>query len=397
MAAGRKLDGLEIVRALAALEVVIGHLFLFGLLPRQNLLMALGQWATEAVICFFVLSGVVITSSVTMDSDRTSSVIRYVTARICRIYPIFAFAIVLSFVVAILYNDKINIAQYISSLLFAYSKTGYPFGELSRDPPLWSLSNEMLYYALFIGSFYWRKFMASWTFIAIVVAMGIFPFVKSNSLSGYVSWMLAMSIPWLLGYWLVTLKDRLPRVPLRLGLAIFLIGLVYARCNMTGMYFDPFRLNAFAMCCATLLLAIVQGKSEVKSNYYLLRTALGLPPIVILWISRHSNLNTCVFLTVLDAFAMATPIRMKDANLSRWIPARPLVFVGGVSYAIYAIHVPLIFIETKVIGQWSGIAKLLTFVIFTGLLAVVLETGSRKIGSSVKRRMWFLRGREAVT
>lgn len=75
--AGSRISGLEIIRAVAALTVIYGHLFVFGLLPNGHPFSLPGQFATEAVMIFFVLSGVVVTLSAerrTADSaSRTRS------------------------------------------------------------------------------------------------------------------------------------------------------------------------------------------------------------------------------------------------------------------------------------------------------------------------------------
>src|SRR5579871_300431 len=93
--ARRKIDGLEAIRGLAALVVVWGHLFLWRLLPDHPLKLP-GQFATEAVIAFFVLSGAVITLSRPNDADRSIAVRKYVRARFIRIYPIFLVGLGLS-------------------------------------------------------------------------------------------------------------------------------------------------------------------------------------------------------------------------------------------------------------------------------------------------------------
>ncbi len=59
----RKLDGLEVIRALAALMVVVAHAIYYRLAPSNSFTSLFTSFGTEAVIIFFVLSGVVITLS----------------------------------------------------------------------------------------------------------------------------------------------------------------------------------------------------------------------------------------------------------------------------------------------------------------------------------------------
>jgi peptidoglycan/LPS O-acetylase OafA/YrhL len=55
-----KIEGLEIIRACAALIVFLGHGFQHELFPQIIALKMVFNYATEAVIIFFVLSGAVI-------------------------------------------------------------------------------------------------------------------------------------------------------------------------------------------------------------------------------------------------------------------------------------------------------------------------------------------------
>jgi len=64
--------GLEAIRAIAALAVVYNHVFSFGLIQKNELLVLPGQYATEAVMVFFVLSGVVITLSIERKKQRSA-------------------------------------------------------------------------------------------------------------------------------------------------------------------------------------------------------------------------------------------------------------------------------------------------------------------------------------
>ncbi len=80
-----KLAGLEILRALAALLVFMNHLSkdVEGF-PHVLLLQMIQNFATEAVIIFFVLSGAVITLS---QQEKPRSIADYMKARFIRIYP----------------------------------------------------------------------------------------------------------------------------------------------------------------------------------------------------------------------------------------------------------------------------------------------------------------------
>src|SRR6516165_4668430 len=100
MGAGHKYAGLEAVLAIAALIVVYNHVFTFGLFQKNVLLALPAQYATEAVMIFFVLSGVVITLSVERKKRHSVFGVKlaaeYLRARLLRIYPIFIVGLLLA-------------------------------------------------------------------------------------------------------------------------------------------------------------------------------------------------------------------------------------------------------------------------------------------------------------
>src|SRR6516162_11652243 len=100
MGTSHKYAGLEAARAIAALIVVYNHVFTFNLIPKSALLILPAQYATEAVMIFFVLSGVVITLSVERKKRHSlfgaKLAAEYLRARFLRIYPIFICGLLLA-------------------------------------------------------------------------------------------------------------------------------------------------------------------------------------------------------------------------------------------------------------------------------------------------------------
>src|SRR6516225_1296773 len=102
MGACHKYAGLEAIRAMAALIVVYNHVFTSNLVSNNTLLILPANYATEAVMIFFVLSGVVITLSVEKKQQSLFGarlVVKYLCARFLRIYPIFICGLLLAVIV----------------------------------------------------------------------------------------------------------------------------------------------------------------------------------------------------------------------------------------------------------------------------------------------------------
>ncbi|MEZ5931899.1 MAG: acyltransferase [Alphaproteobacteria bacterium] len=133
---------LDLLRVLAALAVLLGHM------EQDGLYMAwipLHHFNHEAVIVFFVLSGYVIAHS-TFDRKKTCSA--YAVARLARVYPVAAPAILFSAIVAAGFGQSFNAWDVVSSFLFLNESWLNP-ASLPMNGPYWSLCYEAWYYLLF--------------------------------------------------------------------------------------------------------------------------------------------------------------------------------------------------------------------------------------------------------
>ncbi|NYF79098.1 acyltransferase family protein [Granulicella arctica] len=153
---------LDIIRASAAVVVVIGHLALPSFYPPGK--EALVKAATAAVVVFFLLSGFVI-RYVTLRKPVTPA--HYYVDRISRIYSVAIPAILLTLLFDLL-SHRINPSYYDANWLS--NCTHIPFRILANatflseiwakqifllsNIPFWSLSFECFYYVLYGLAFY---------------------------------------------------------------------------------------------------------------------------------------------------------------------------------------------------------------------------------------------------
>lgn len=144
----QQLQSIQILRGLAALAVVIGHLF-------QTEWRFLGEGLTSpyllygfaGVDLFFVISGYVMVH-VTQGYDRQAGTIgRFLYHRITRIYPpywFFSIIILIAFLVGPTISDRILTGEYIwQSMLLV------PQPQLPLLPVGWTLVHEMYFYLVF--------------------------------------------------------------------------------------------------------------------------------------------------------------------------------------------------------------------------------------------------------
>ena len=190
----QKYEALEIIRALAALMVVVGHVFYYGLIPSSSVIQMLTAFGTEAVIIFFVLSGLVVTLA---DQKRPyMGALVFLFRRFVRIFPIFAVAIAISVL-----SDRVISGHWplatsvIGNLLFLGSLGGLIVSVPDTNQALWSLAYEMTYYFLFSIVFVWPRFVYYWLFSAFVSSL-VVSLLSVDGMVGHFIRVLSLSIPW---------------------------------------------------------------------------------------------------------------------------------------------------------------------------------------------------------
>lgn len=167
---------LDAVRGVAALVVLLGHCVQQGIYtgpwPFSDILQH------QAVVIFFVLSGLVIADSALR---RPTTLTQYAIARFARVMPVAVFAVLFSLlawtvghaaphgIIAVPARfDEPGIAAVVMPLTFL-SETEWGVGPL-WNAPYWSLVYEVWYYALFGAAFYLRGW-ARWAVLAVLVPL----------------------------------------------------------------------------------------------------------------------------------------------------------------------------------------------------------------------------------
>lgn len=171
---------LDLVRALAALVVLIGHAVQLGHYKGPYPFST--QFQHNAVIVFFVLSGLVIAASI--DRARKSpaglTLTGYAVARAARLLPVALPALAISLAVmvidaliapvAIFAEDARGVpaSEWLFALLFLSEsyQTGF-----APNPPYWSLCYEVWFYALFAAATFlsgWKRLL--WLIVLAAIA-----------------------------------------------------------------------------------------------------------------------------------------------------------------------------------------------------------------------------------
>ncbi|MFM2082186.1 MAG: hypothetical protein RL380_877 [Verrucomicrobiota bacterium] len=285
-------DALQAYRGLAALGVLLFHLtalfkFRLGVDFAARKFLHSGYLGADF---FFVLSGFIILYTHRDDVGRPAMARKFVTRRLTRLYPVFLSVCLIKLATLAIFGvhgEKISTGGLLMSLLLL-PQPGAPLLDVA-----WSLSFELVFYALFLllilrGSSPWRIILAHAVAVAVVNLPGMpelqFPlrFVFSpyflEFYAGCLVCQVAFSRTW---------RKREAAAILAAGLGMVLVGWLWHLGPLRGLQ--------------------IQG-------YF--RQA-------VFW-------STAFGLVALGTVALGE-------RLNRFVP-RPLKFMGDASYSIYLVH-----------------------------------------------------------
>jgi peptidoglycan/LPS O-acetylase OafA/YrhL len=326
--AGRRLRGLDALRGLAVLAVVLHHytaryLAITGLdlpvafsLPDGSL----------GVQLFFIISGYVIYLTL----ERTPDVYRFVVSRFSRLWPTFVTCLCITLVVLAWGRPPWHPVPGARSILNNLTMMPlYFFGSDPLDGAYWSLVYEILFYALAGGAYY---------------VLG------------------GRRTEWLCLAWmgLALLAENLKHVPYKIGQAfvathvpLFVIGIILCRLRHGDRSLASFVALAGAVAlCAT-------------------HTAWAIVP-----------LTPPVYVAFVAAFALLVWIATMEASpLAR---IAPLVFLGDLSYPLYLVHQEVGYVviaKSRARGLGPNQAVLFAVLLVVALswaISVLIEKRSQK-------------------
>lgn len=316
---------LDLIRALAALAVVIGHSHLLGVYTGTYPFSF--TFELNAVVVFFVLSGLVIAAS----ADREGmDARRYAAARIARIVPVAWASLAFAYAAAVYCQSngmtlrpvgmdpgEVSLLRTLRAALFLDESWA---AGVSINAPWWSLSCEVWFYVLF-GLATWLR--GPKRFAALAVALSV---AGTNVLLMLPSWLVGVALA------------RLPaarRVSLVAAVALVLLALLALQTSII-----PF---ALLEPITRPLVELYPGHSQFALGYLVLALAIA---------GGFAGLRVLA-----DKFG-AVPAKI--IPMVRW--------AADMSFSLYVLHWPLlILLKARGISADSGIG-------FAAILALIVAT-----------------------
>jgi peptidoglycan/LPS O-acetylase OafA/YrhL len=347
------LAGLELLRGLACIEVVLSHLPW----PHDQFLnvalWTVGGWGGEAVIVFFVLSGYVIALS---QERNHRPFLEFMRARFRRLLPLYLIAIAATAPLEKWLTPVTPIRDTVAlHLAFLQFPPVYLF---QNNKPLWSLSFEFYFYLAFALTMGRWQTPLRWLWCVLgLAAIALCSFgVTFPGFWGHLDAILAYSPIWLLGS--VLIYDRwFPRFSLRQSLVLF--GMVPLLTHL------PKLIPTGGMPGSGALTDLLDGLLVAPLLCYLARFSRGVatPPRLGLWVVVGAlYLSFAAFFLLTASWKnlhLPNVISLSYAPVLFLVPTlyrlifreRPFfgprvttlsLGMGRISYAVYVIHNPLL-------------------------------------------------------
>lgn len=362
-----KISALEGVRGLAAATVLLSHItMLVKGIPAPTPILLLGNMATEAVIIFFILSGFVISLSIT---DETKPFL-YLKKRLVRILPIFIISLVTAYMVELyLAESSSSMKDVIGNFLFLGSLQGFIVPVVSTNKALWSLSCEMFFYLFLFFMLFKRELWAVWIGLILASLIAYPYFLDEKNVLGHLVFNFSFSFIWVLGFFAAKVKDKISfsEITVIFGLGI---ALAFSRSDFINTYYDIYRLGLFSIFLIPAFVSITSGSDK---NVHIPKTILYLLwilSVILLW-RGNSHDQAKIFITlVLPVLLLMKQLRIFSFSWLKNILEK-VSFLGKYSYALYAIHVPIILIVNALNFGWFS--KVLLILFLTVLMSYYLE------------------------
>jgi peptidoglycan/LPS O-acetylase OafA/YrhL len=361
---------LEALRGYAAIFVVIGHWTLNGQYTPMPLVV-FSPSPHLFLLVFFVLSGYVITIS-NNGMSNFSQIATYVKKRFLRIYPIYFVALLITLIIAGFHYSPSTIFWNFALMQDLIVS---PFGE---NGPTWSLHFEMLFYLLFILLVCFRLNFIVVLVLSMLIALCNYSFqfqlyapIISLYLLGFTFWMggaciakymaieekkinyarLLSALFFILAIDQMVTRSGLPELTDCLAFFLFNQHLANTPRLVGGMeillgYQD---LALLPYCLYTVL--VFSGSKFKYERLCLILLLLPLLYSVFVTLTEPAREHPFSFLAPIFYLCLSLIIRLINWSViekTGRLMIRLGAWLGGISYGIYIIHNPFLFLIGKI-------------------------------------------------
>jgi peptidoglycan/LPS O-acetylase OafA/YrhL len=298
-----KISQITFTRFVAAMAIVISHFNKELFLYKINYISDIFLRANVGVSYFFILSGFIMI--VAYHKKKQINYLDYYRNRFARIYPLYVVGMLLLLVTK--YSDF----SFYKVFLYLFGiQSWIPGDALVLNFPGWSISVEFLFYLIFpllYNYFYSKENKSIWIIAVLIwIITQVFSNLYVNSLMYKGPHTMSHEFSHYFPLWHIN---------------EFLVG------NLAGLYFvKNFREKNYDIIIILIFIAILLSLIFIPLNF-------------------HNGLMAVLFIPFIYL------ISSNNGVLTRIFSLKPLEYLGEISYAVYIIHIPVLYILRSVLWE----------------------------------------------
>ncbi|HVW97481.1 MAG TPA: acyltransferase family protein [Mucilaginibacter sp.] len=342
---------LEFLRGISTIFIIGWHMAFLAPTGHPTRLTAF--WGTDALIMFFMLSGLVINLS---ESRKPKTITSFLKNRFFRIYPQFIAGMLLAFLALILTNAAFPSLKTIIGNFFMVSTMkdymGYIVPSIESNLPVWSLSFEMGFYVLFALTIGRRqkKMVFGWLVLSMIATVVFFLRTDRDPLTHVVA-VLAFSSTWIIGYYVYEYRNYfyVEKYTVLFGLGILPL---ISRLQFSANFYDPLKYFIFAVFAVPFFRYCLQLPPAGKKIKMIYLVVAHVAFVIIAFTFRYMPLTNTIVYSTFPYLYMAAGYVITALGLKQFVLSRIKTlgtFLGKYSYSLYISHYTVLFVLSKVI------------------------------------------------
>ena len=342
---------LEFLRGVSTVFILGWHMAFLA--PTGHPTKLTAYWGTDALIMFFMLSGLVINLS---ESKKPKSTFAFIRNRFIRIYPQFIVGMLLAFLALYITNTSFPSLRAIVGNFFMVSTMkdymGYIVPSIESNLPVWSLSFEVAFYLLFaltIGR-YQKKAIFYWFILSLIAIPLYFLRVERDALTHIIA-VFAFSSVWIVGYYIYQYRDYfyVEKYTVLFGLGILPL---ISRMQFSPNFYDPlkyFIFSIFAIPFFRYCLQLPPAGKKIKMVYLIIpHTIFVIAALTIRYMPLKNAIVYSTFPYVYMAIGYLIDVLKIKARVINFINKSGSI-MGKYSYPLYISHYTVLFVFSNLI------------------------------------------------
>lgn len=342
---------LEFLRGISTVFIIGWHIAFLAPTGRPTHLTA--YWGTDALIMFFMLSGLVINLS---ESRKPKSTKAFLSNRFIRIYPQFIMGMLLAFLALYITQTSFpSISDITGNFLMVSTMKdymGYISTSIQSNLPVWSLSFEMAFYLLFaftIGRNQ-KKAMFAWLLLSLAAIPLFFLHTQRDALTHVIA-VFAFSATWIIGYYVYQYRDYFYAGKYTVLFSLGILPLI-SRMQFSANFYDPLKYFIFAIFAIPFFrycLQLPPSGKKIKMVYVVIPHVFF---VICALTVRYMPLKNAVVYSTLPYVYMGAGYLIDLFKLKEIVikfMTKSGAVLGKYSYSLYISHYTVLFVFSKLI------------------------------------------------